>query len=46
MHEYKSFVLTAFGVLALIAALFTLMLPETTNEELPETLEDGEEFGK
>ncbi len=46
MREHKSIVLTAFGVLALIASLVTLMLPETTNEKLPETLEDGEEFGK
>ena len=38
--------LTIFGVLSLIAGAATLLLPETMNRELPETLEDGENLGK
>uniref|UniRef100_A0A914UKL2 Uncharacterized protein n=1 Tax=Plectus sambesii TaxID=2011161 RepID=A0A914UKL2_9BILA len=43
---YRGAVLTAFGAFAVVAALVTLTLPETTNKKLPETLEDGENFGK
>ncbi|XP_076237791.1 organic cation transporter protein-like [Calliopsis andreniformis] len=35
-----------FGVGPLIGALLCLLLPETMNCKLPETIEDGEEFGK
>lgn len=35
-----------FGIIPLIAALLTLLLPETNNTVLPESIEDGEEFGK
>lgn len=38
-----SFVIT--GTLALLTGLFTLMLPETLNEPLPETCDDAEENG-
>jgi len=39
-----SFVIT--GTLALLTGLFTLMLPETLNEPLPETCDDAEENGR
>ncbi|XP_050453891.1 organic cation transporter protein-like isoform X2 [Cataglyphis hispanica] len=35
-----------FGVLPLIGAALCLLLPETAGCTLPETLQDGEEFGK
>ncbi|KAG1693180.1 Organic cation transporter 1 [Nymphon striatum] len=37
---------TLYGVSALIAGLLVLLLPETQNMDLPETLEEGEEFGR
>jgi hypothetical protein len=38
--------LTILGILALIGAIVGLMLPETLGAILPETIEDGENFGK
>ncbi|XP_032796189.2 organic cation transporter protein [Daphnia magna] len=38
--------LTILGLLALIGAIVGLMLPETLGAVLPETIEDGENFGK
>ncbi|XP_072034282.1 organic cation transporter protein-like [Amphiura filiformis] len=38
--------LSIFGVLSLVAGLVTLLLPETMDRDLPETLEDGENLGK
>ena len=38
--------MTIFGVLSLIAAAVTLKLPETFGENLPETLEEAESFGR
>ncbi|XP_072036718.1 organic cation transporter protein-like [Amphiura filiformis] len=35
-----------FGTCALSAGLLTFLLPETRGKSLPETLEEGEEFGK
>ncbi|XP_066293694.1 organic cation transporter protein-like [Branchiostoma lanceolatum] len=35
-----------FGVMAVVAGLLCMLLPETKGEQLPQTLEDGEEFGK
>lgn len=38
--------LTILGVLAVVGSLVGLMLPETLGAILPETMEDGENFGK
>ena len=35
-----------FGTLAILAGLTSLLLPETKGQQLPETLEEGENFGK
>ncbi|XP_065082873.1 organic cation transporter protein isoform X2 [Ochlerotatus camptorhynchus] len=35
-----------FGVIPLIGAFFVFFLPETQGHPLPETIEDGENFGK
>lgn len=35
-----------FGVISLVAAFLTIFLPETRGFALPETIEDGENFGK
>jgi hypothetical protein len=34
-----------FGVAPLVGTLMCLFLPETANAKLPDTLEDGENFG-
>ncbi|CAF4570874.1 unnamed protein product, partial [Rotaria sp. Silwood2] len=34
-----------YGVLSLLAALFVLILPETLNKSLPQTIEDTEQMG-
>lgn len=34
------------GVLGLLAGMLSLILPETHHKKLPETIEDGENFGK
>ncbi|TRY62217.1 hypothetical protein TCAL_03184 [Tigriopus californicus] len=38
--------LVVFGVLSLIGSVLVLFLPETKNKKLPDSLEEGEEFGK
>ncbi|EFA00131.1 organic cation transporter protein [Tribolium castaneum] len=38
--------LIIFGSLALIGGVMSLVLPETLNKKLPETMEEGEAFGK
>ncbi|XP_051167879.1 organic cation transporter protein-like [Leptopilina boulardi] len=35
-----------YGTLALCAGLLSLFLPETLNERLPDSIEDGENFGR
>ena len=35
-----------FGTVAIAAALLTLLLPETANKEMLQTIADGEAFGK
>ncbi|XP_069129266.1 organic cation transporter protein-like isoform X2 [Argopecten irradians] len=42
----KVFPLGVFGTLAIIAGITSLHLPETLNRALPETIEDGIQFGK
>ena len=43
---WKPFPMIIFGVLAFTGGLLSLFLPETLNKALPETIEDGENFGK
>ncbi|XP_014247403.1 organic cation transporter protein isoform X2 [Cimex lectularius] len=38
--------LIIFGTMALVSGSSALLLPETLNRRLPETIEDGEQFGK
>jgi hypothetical protein len=37
--------LLIYGVLALCGGVLSLLLPETLNKKLPDTIEDGELFG-
>lgn len=43
---WKPFPLIIFGSLAFIGGLLSLYLPETLGKQLPETIEEGENFGK
>lgn len=43
---WKPFPLIIFGSLAFVGGLLSLFLPETLNKKLPETIEEGESFGK
>lgn len=43
---WKPFPLIIFGSLSLVCGLMSLFLPETLNKKLPETIEEGENFGK
>lgn len=43
---WKPFPLIIFGAFAFIGGLLSLYLPETLNKKLPETIEEGERFGK
>lgn len=42
---WKPLPMVIFGVLTLIGGINARMLPETLNKELPETLEQAENFG-
>lgn len=45
--DYEAFLTPLiFGILPLIGAALCILLPETNGCELPETLQDGENFGK
>lgn len=46
VHVWKPFPLLVFGALAFAGGVLSLMLPETLNKKLPETLAEGEAFGK
>lgn len=35
-----------FGLVTIVASFLALYLPETVNQPMPETIEDGEEFGR
>lgn len=43
---WKPIPLIIFGVLAFVGGLLSLYLPETLGKKLPETIEEGENFGK
>ncbi|CAG9763142.1 unnamed protein product [Ceutorhynchus assimilis] len=45
-HIWRPLPLLIFGSLALIGGIMSLTLPETLNRKLPETFEEGENFGK
>ena len=42
----KTLPLVIFGTFALLAALLALILPETLNRSLPDSIKDAEDFGK
>lgn len=43
---WKPMPLVIFGVLSFVSGLLSLYLPETLNKKLPETIEEGERFGR
>ncbi|GAB6019506.1 hypothetical protein CHUAL_001082 [Chamberlinius hualienensis] len=44
--QWKPLPYIVFGIFSIIASVIALILPETANRRLPETMEDGERFGK
>ena len=45
-NTWRPFPSLVFGSVALAAAALALLLPETRNRRLPETMQDGEDFGR
>jgi len=43
--HWRPLPLLIYGALALCGGLLSLLLPETLNKKLPDTIEDGELFG-
>lgn len=43
---FKPLPLIIFGTVTLIGGCLSLILPETLNKQLPESIADGEQFGK
>ena len=44
IDTWRPLPLIIYGIMAFIGGMLTLLLPETLNKELPETIEDGEKF--
>ena len=42
----KALPLVIFGAASVAAGFLALLLPETLHKELPESIDDGEKFGK
>lgn len=38
--------LVVFGCLSILAGLLLLLLPETLDQKLPDTIKEGEQFGR
>ena len=45
-ETWRPLPLIIYGILAFSGGILSLLLPETLNKELPETIEDGETFAK
>lgn len=42
---YRPLPMIIFGIASIISGILALALPETHNQQLPETLEEAESFG-
>ena len=45
-ETWRPLPLIIYGILAFSGGVLSLLLPETLNKVLPETIEDGEKFAK